>query len=300
MRIGVDIGGTKILAALIDEDGSVCGNLRTPTPKSDYRKTIAAIKKMVDTLENEAGHTSTVGVCSPGALSRTSDTIKNANCTWLIGKPLRNDLVEILKRPIRLANDANCFALSESIGGAGEGARSIFGGVLSSGVGGGVIFNGHIVEGLNAICGEWGHNPLPWIRDDEHPGPLCYCGKYGCIETYLSGPGFEREYNSQMGSNLTADQIALLGENRDDPVAEECLRRYEDRLARALASVINIIDPDLIVLGGGMSKIGSLYEAVPKHLSQWVFSDKIDTRIVPSTFGDSSCARAAAMLWPVS
>lgn len=282
----------------MSREGCVIRKLRVATPKGDYPATIAAVLGVVEALEDQIGRTCTLGVCSPGALSPATGLIKNANCTWLIGKPLRDDLSKELDRPIRLENDANCFVLSEFNSAAGEGAQVLFGAVLSTGVGSGIVINGRLLEGANAISGEWGHNPLPWPREDECPGYQCYCGKYGCIETFLSGPGFERDYNSQKGESLTADRIASLGENKEDPIAEECLRRYEDRLARALASVINIIDPDVIVLGGGMSKIRSLYDEIPKILSKWIFSDSLDTQIVPSTHGDSSCARAAAMLWP--
>jgi fructokinase len=283
MRIGVDLGGTKIEAIALDGASEVLRR-RVPTPRGDYEATIAAVSSLV--REIGAG---TVGVGIPGALSRVSGLVKNANSTWLIGKPLKGDLESAIGREVRLANDANCFALSEATDGAGQGAEVVFGVILGTGVGGGIVVRGKVLSGPNAIAGEWGHNPLPAPGPEDLPLPACYCGRAGCIETYLSGPGLTRDYQRFTGKQLAPEEIVSL----DD----EAVGRYEARLARALASVINVLDPDVIVLGGGMSNVGRLYTEVPRLWSKHVFSDHVATRLVRNAHGDSSGVRGAAWLW---
>jgi len=297
MRIGIDLGGTKIEAMALADDGEVLERRRVASPRDDYRATLAAIVALVDGLEAQLGEEGTVGVGIPGAISPASGLVKNANSTWLIGQPLQLDLSEALGRQVRLANDANCFAISEATDGAAAGAAIVFGVILGTGTGGGVVVGGRPLTGINAISGEWGHNPLPWPLADELPGPACYCGKQGCIETWLSGPGFERDYAQHAGHTLSAPDIVRLAE-AGDHLAEAALSRYEDRLARALATVINVLDPEVIVLGGGMSNIKRLYRTVPAIWGDYVFSDEVATRLVPPRHGDSSGVRGAAWLWP--
>lgn len=297
MRIGIDLGGTKIEGIILDEMGVEQARQRMPTPAGDYDATLKAISKLIDRLENSTSLDLTgapVGIGIPGALSRATGLVKNANSTCLIGKPLQADLQRMLERPVRLANDANCFAVSEAVDGAGAGANLVFGVILGTGVGGGIAIAGRAMDGANAIAGEWGHNPLPWPDDSERPGTKCYCGLNGCIETFLSGPGLAADYSKEFGGSFQASDIATL--NTDN--ANAVLARYEHRLARGLASVINILDPDVIVLGGGLSKITRLYNSVPQMWKQWVFSDRIDTRLVANQHGDSSGVRGAAWLWP--
>ena len=285
LRIGVDIGGTKIEALALDAAGREVFRKRIPTPRGDYEATVAAVVSLV--AEAGAG---TVGVGIPGALSRATGRVKNANSTWLIGRSLKEDLERALKREIRLENDANCFALSEAVDGAGQGARVVFGAILGTGVGGGIVVDGRVLTGPNAIAGEWGHNPLPLPSEADLPLPPCYCGRLGCIETYLSGPGLARDHQQITGARLTPEEIVALG--------GESLRRYEERLARALATVINLLDPDVIVLGGGMSNIERLYGEVPRLWGRHVFSDRVTTRLARHAHGDSSGVRGAAWLWP--
>jgi fructokinase len=295
-RIGVDLGGTKIEVAAIDHDGAVHTRRRIATPAGDYAATIAAVAGLVDDIETELGGGMTVGVGIPGTLVADTGLVKNANSTWLIGRPLRRDLETALRRPVRLANDANCFALSEASDGAAAGSGNVFGVILGTGVGGGVVIGGRIIVGANAITGEWGHNPLPWPRPDELPGPRCYCGRLGCIETFLSGPGLAADHRRHGGGDLDGARI-VAGVAAGDQSCREALDRYAERLARALAGIINILDPDAIVLGGGLSAIGSLYEAVPRLWGPFVFSDKIVTRLLPPMHGASSGVRGAAWLW---
>jgi len=297
MRIGIDLGGTKIEAIALAESGEVLERRRVQTPQGDYRATVEAIVALVDGIEAQLDEEGSVGVGIPGAISPASGLVKNANSTWLIGQPLLLDLSEELGRQVRLANDANCFAISEATDGAAAGAGIVFGVILGTGTGGGVVVNGQLLTGINAISGEWGHNPLPWPLADELPGAECYCGKAGCIETWLSGPGFERDYAHHAGRALPAVHIARLAEEGDH-LAEAALARYEDRLARALASVINVLDPEVIVLGGGMSNIARLYRNVPAIWGDYVFSDEVATRLLPPVHGDSSGVRGAAWLWP--
>lgn len=296
LRIGVDLGGTKIEAAAVAPDGQIVVCERVPTPRDDYDGTIAAVVRLVGRLEGDLGQTMTVGVGMPGTISPATGLVKNANSVWLNGRPLDRDLSEQLARPVRLANDANCFALSEARGGAAAGVPVVFGVIIGTGTGGGIVVNGRVVTGRNAVAGEWGHNPLPWPRAGEWPGAPCYCGLRGCIETFLSGPGLARDYASVTGDECTSIEIVERAAG-GDPAAEASLQRYEDRCARALASVINVLDPDIIVLGGGMSNLARLYTNVPRLWLQYVFSDRVDTTLVAPRFGDASGVRGAAWLW---
>ena len=296
LRIGIDVGGTKIEGAVIDESGTVQLRRRTSSPAGDYRATIAAIVTIIGDIERDLGVTASVGIGIPGAISPATGLVKNANSTWLIGRPLQRDLETALSRPVRLANDANCFALSEATDGAAAGVETVFGVILGTGVGGGIAVNGQIQVGANAIAGEWGHNPLPWPEPDEMPGPPCWCGRSGCIETFLSGPGLAADHRRHTGRSLTAREIAHTAEI-GDPNCRAALARYSDRLARGLALVINVIDPEAIVLGGGLSAIGMLYDDVPRRWQRYVFSDRVLTRLLAPTHGDSSGVRGAAWLW---
>ena len=252
---------------------------------------------MVEDLESTLGTRGTVGVGIPGAISKATGVVKNANSTWLIGQSLDRDLETRLRRPVRLANDANCFALSEATDGAGRGARVVFGVIVGTGTGGGIAVEGRVLVGPNAIAGEWGHNPLPWPREGEWPGPACYCGKTACIETFLSGPALARDHEGATGERVAAPELVRRA-SAGDAAAEATLARYEDRMARALAGVINILDPDVIVLGGGMSNLGRLYESVPRLWTKYAFSDRVDTPLRAAMHGDSSGVRGAAWLWP--
>jgi fructokinase len=296
MRIGLDLGGTKIEGVALDGDGAELARRRVATPRHDYDETLRAMAGLVRHLEAETGRRGTVGVGMPGALSPATGLVKNANSTWLIGQPLDRDLSALLERPVRFANDANCFALSEAVDGAGAGARVVFGVIVGTGTGGGVVVERRVLTGPNAIAGEWGHNPLPWPREGEWPGPPCYCGKTGCVETFLSGPGLARDFREAGGGDVGAPEIVARAE-RGDPEADAALARYEERMARALASVLNVLDPDLVVLGGGMSQVARLYETVPRLWQPWAFSDRVDTTLRPPAHGDSSGVRGAAWLW---
>lgn len=289
IRIGIDLGGTKTEAVALDRSGAILIRRRVETQQGSYPGTIATIRQLVEGIEAELAAKATVGIGIPGTISPATGLVKNANSTWLIGKPLDRDLAQALGRPVRLGNDADCFALSEASDGAGAGKAIVFGVILGTGVGGGIIIHGRPLAGPNAIAGEWGHNPLPWPENHERPGPACYCGRSGCIETFLSGPGLSRDD----GRGLSAAEIA----SGNDAQSLASMARYEARLARALAHVINILDPHVIVLGGGLSKVEQLYEAVPKLWGQWVFSDSVATRLLPPKHGDSSGVRGAAWLW---
>lgn len=294
--IGVDLGGTKTEAIALEADGRVLDRRRVPTPRGDYAATVRTVAELVAALEREHDRPGRIGVGIPGTLSRATGLVKNANSTWLNGRPLDRDLSQAVGRPVRLQNDANCFAVSEATDGAAAGAKVVFGVILGTGVGAGLVIDGRPLDGPNGIAGEWGHNPLPWPDDAERPGPACYCGLNGCIETFLSGPGFAAGYRRETGLDTTPQELVDRAA-RGEPVAERHLGMYVDRLARGLAHVINIVDPDVIVLGGGMSNLSVLYERVPALWTRFVFSDRVDTRLVPPRHGDSSGVRGAAWLW---
>lgn len=295
-RIGVDLGGTKIEAIVLDQQGDEITRQRVSTPKDDYQQILLTLADLVEEVEEGLGEVATIGIGTPGAISPATGLLKNSNTVCMNGKPIKKDLVSLLGRDIRIANDANCFALSEAVDGAAAGAEVVFGVIVGTGTGGGVIVNRNVLTGKHAICGEWGHNPLPWPNAEEADGPLCYCGKQGCIETYLSGPGITRDHQRHGGDKASAEEIVELAALNFER-AEATMQRYEDRMARSLATVINVLDPDVIVLGGGMSNIERLYTNVPKRLAEYVFSDVITTPILSPKFGDSSGVRGAAWLW---
>lgn len=301
-KIGVDLGGTKIEVAVLNTQDEIIWRERVSTPKGDYTGTVAAMADLIEQAETQCGRADSIGVGTPGAISPKTGLIKNANSVVLNDKPLKTDLEERLGRNVAMANDANCLALSESRGGAANGASSVFGVILGTGVGGGLVINGQVHTGANAIAGEWGHNPLPWVNDErELPGPQCWCGLRGCIEQWLSGPAFERDFAEQSALVETAErvpapEIIQRAEEEQEKLALAALERYEQRLARALAHMINLIDPEVIVLGGGMSNVARLYEQVPKQWGDYIFSDHVATRLVQPAFGDSSGVRGAAFL----
>jgi fructokinase len=301
MRIGIDLGGTKTEAIVLDDAGRELARERVESPQGDYAATVRQIQHLVDRVATQAGCNADVpvGVGIPGAISPKTGLVKNANSTWLIGNALGRDLEAALQRPVRIANDANCFVVSEAIDGAAKGYGMVFGVIIGTGVGGGIAINGQTHTGINAIAGEWGHNPLPWPIPGiaEQPGPACYCSKHGCIETFLSGPGLSRDYQASGGRAASASEIAT-DAAAGNAVAVAVLRRYTDRLARALAGVINILDPDIIVFGGGLSNLDIIYRDLPKSLKNYVFSDACDTPCVKNQHGDSSGVRGAAWLWP--
>jgi fructokinase len=296
MRIGIDLGGTKIEAVAMDSLGEVRARERVVTPK-DYAKILGAIRGLVQRIEGRFGPIPAVGIGTPGAISPATGLMKNAENTAIQGKPFDQDLCKLLEREVRIANDANCFTLSEAVDGAGSGATAVFGVIVGTGTGGGLVVDGKICGGANAICGEWGHNQLPWMTPEEFPGPECYCGKTGCIESYLSGPGLARDHEEATGEPLPGVAISELASSGDEQ-CKATLERYCDRMARSLASVINVFDPDVIVLGGGVSQIPEIYKGVPARWGRYVFSDRVDTRLLPNRFGDSSGVRGAAWLWP--
>jgi fructokinase len=299
MRIGIDLGGTKIEGIVLDRDGSIRERLRVPTPSGTYDESVAALAGVVNELERRAGRGGSVGVAHPGAVSPATGLIKNANSTRLNGRPLKADLERALGREVRLANDANCLAISEAADGAAAGCAIVFGVILGTGVGGGVVIDGKGLVGAQAIAGEWGHNPLPSPRDEERPGPNCYCGRAGCIETWLSGPRVREQFARHTGRDLQATEIADAARAGDAEAAAH-IELYCDRLARALAGVINLLDPHAIVLGGGLSKIDRLYERVPELWKRFIFSEpeSIATKLLPPMYGDASGVRGAAWLWP--
>jgi len=292
-RIGVDLGGTKIEAVALAQGGAIVWRERVPTPKLSADAIYDAITWLVGRCETSINATATVGIGTPGSLSPKTGLLRGSNTVMLNGQPVKGALESRLKREVRMANDANCFALSEAVDGAGKGAESVFGVILGTGVGGGIVIDGKIVNGLHAIGGEWGHNPLPWPAADELPGTRCYCGKLGCIETWLSGPGIAAHFGD---GSVTTREIVKRAVAGDLP-AETYLQRVDDRLARALATIINVVDPDVIVLGGGASNIARFYDNVPKLLPRYVFSEYVDTKIAPNVHGDSSGVRGAAWLW---
>jgi fructokinase len=299
MRIGIDLGGTKIEAIALGDDGKTLYRRRVPTPSNDYEKILSTIAELIWLLEGELKQTGTIGLAAPGAISAATGCMKKSNSTILNGRPLHQDLASKLRRPIRIENDANCFALSEAVDGAAADAKVVFGVILGTGVGGGVVIDKQIVTGRNTISGEWGHNPVPWPTDDERPGPSCYCGKSGCIETFLSGPGLARDYHLRSRVHLSPPEVVNASAAGDE-VAAECLRIYQNRLARGLATIINVLDPDTIVLGGGMSNLLQLYNGLDELISRYAFADVIQTRVARARHGDSSGVRGAAWLWPVA
>ncbi len=296
MRLGIDLGGTKIEIIALDEAGREIARRRVATPQNDYDATLHAITTLVREVETDTGCKGTVGIGTPGAISRATGRLKNSNSVCLNGQPILDDLERLLGRTIRIQNDANCFALSEAVDGAAAGAGVVFGVIIGTGTGAGVVVNGQVLGGPNAIAGEWGHNPLPWPQARELPGGACYCGKSGCIETWLSGPGMTRRHRESTGEALDAPGIVARAA-AGDAQCEKTLLEYEDRLARSLAHVINILDPDVIVLGGGMSNIERLYQNIPTLWGRHVFSDRVDTRLLQNRHGDSSGVRGAAWLW---
>jgi fructokinase len=296
MRIGIDLGGTKIEGLAIGADGAQRVRRRIAAPRGDYANTLKAVAGLVAAIEAECGERGSVGIGIPGTISPATGVIKNSNSTWLNGRPLREDVARLLDREVRIANDANCFALSEATDGAAAGARVVFGVIVGTGTGGGVVIESQVLVGANAIGGEWGHNPLPAARGVESPGPPCYCGRSGCIETFLCGPALARDYTGGAGAAVSAADVAARAA-AGDALADAALSRYEDRMARALGSVINLLDPDVIVLGGGLSNIARLYDRVPAIWSPYIFSDHVATRLVRAMHGDSSGVRGAAWLW---
>lgn len=296
MKLGIDLGGTKIEIIALDDEGGELLRQRVPTPQGDYAGTLRAIADLVHQAEDALGQAGTVGIGTPGAISRVTGRLKNSNSVHLNGQPVFQDLESLLQRKLRISNDANCFALSEATDGAAAGAVVVFGVIIGTGTGGGIVVNGHVLTGANGIAGEWGHNPLPWPEGAERPGPACYCGQHGCIETFLSGPGMSADHQRVSGEKLDAATIVARAAD-GDAACETTLQCYENRLARSLAHVINILDPDVIVLGGGMSNIERLYENIPRIWGCYVFSDRVDTRLVRNRFGDSSGVRGAAWLW---
>ena len=295
MKIGIDLGGTKTEIVAFDANGAALLRRRAPTPVGDYAATLSLIATLIADVERELKATGSIGIGTPGALSPATGLMRNSNSTCLNNQPLKIDLQRVLGREVRLANDANCFALSEAHDGAAAGATSVFGVIIGTGVGGGIVINGQVIDGPNAITGEWGHNPLPWPEDHERPGAPCYCSKHGCIETFLSGPGLARDYTLYTGTAISAE--AIVTRSTRDANAEQTLVRYEHRLARALATVINVLDPAVIVLGGGLSNIERLYKNIPALWGKWVFSDTVRTRLLRNVHGDSSGVRGAAWLW---
>jgi fructokinase len=297
MRIGIDLGGTKIEALAIDKKGVELARHRIDTPRDDYDATIMAIVGMVHRMEAETGSVGSVGAGIPGSISGLTGLVKNSNSTWLNGRPFHRDLNAAMGREVRVANDANCLAVSEATDGAAAGKRVVFGVILGTGCGGGVAINGSVHAGPNGVAGEWGHNPLPWPSAEENPGPACYCGKRGCMEMWVSGTGIALDYKNMTGKDHTAREI-MADFGAGDSVAASIVERFEDRLARGLAQVINILDPDAIVLGGGVSRTQHLYKALPEKLPAYVFGGEASTPILQAMYGDSSGVRGAAWLWP--
>ncbi|MBE0492955.1 MAG: ROK family protein [Thiomicrospira sp.] len=295
MRLGIDLGGTKIEIVALDAHNEICLRERVMAPKGCYVDTLEAMVTLVHQAEHALGQTGSVGVGIPGAISAKTGRVKNANSTWLIGEDLRGDLQTRLGREVRIANDANCFALSEASQGAAQQAQSVFGVIVGTGCGGGLVVNGQILAGANAIAGEWGHNPLPWSTEQD-VNVACYCGQQNCIETFLSGTGLAQRYAGYTGEQCTAQQIVGLMREGYSP-AVQMMDRYYNWMAKGLASVINVFDPEVIVLGGGLSQVNELYAEVPKRWAQWVFSDQVVTELKPPMFGDSSGVMGAAWLW---
>jgi len=296
LRLGIDLGGTKIATMLLDESGEVLAKQRIPSPQNSYWKTIEAIVDLISAMDREVGEKAKIGIGMPGSISPGTGLVQNANSTWLNAKPFKQDIEEALQRPVRLANDANCFALSEASDGAGASALSVFGVILGTGCGGGLVINSKLLDGPHGISGEWGHNPLPWPDLDEVHGPQCWCGRNGCLETWISGPGMSEDHKRNTGKTRTAEDIS---KRAAEGHAEErqTLNRYASRLARGLAMVVNIIDPERIVLGGGLSQVTHLYNVIPALMQPHLFCDAGDVRILPPRHGPESGVRGAAWLW---
>ncbi len=298
LRIGIDLGGTKIEAAAVAADGQVVSRIRRPNP-GEYRALLDTVAELVEAVESETGHRfAHVGVGVPGSISPVSGVMRNANSVWLNGLPLHHDLEARLGRPVRVANDANCMALSEAMDGAGAGEGVVFAIILGTGCGGGLVVDGRLIEGRNGVAGEWGHTPLPWPRGDEIPGTACWCGHANCLETYLSGSGLERDYREASGRRLKGDEIIRLA-REGEPQATAALERHLDRLGRALANVVNLVDPDVFVIAGGLSNVPEIIEGAPEAMRAYVFSDTLTTPVRRALHGDSSGVRGAAWLWPV-
>lgn len=298
IRIGVDLGGTKIEFVALERDGLELHRHRVPTPRNDYDGTVRVIKEGVELVERELGRSATVGVGIPGTISGITHNVKNANSVWMNGRPFDRDLSDALQREVRCANDANCLAVSEATDGAGAGMRVVFAVVLGTGCGGGIAVDSHVHNGRNGVAGEWGHTTLPWMRPEEYPGPSCYCGFKGCIETFISGTGLEADYERATKEKLKGKEIVARSD-AGEAQALAALSRYEDRLTRSLAQIINILDPDIIVLGGGVSQVPRLYRDVPQRLKEYVFGQEADTPVVVAKHGDASGVRGAAWLWPL-
>jgi fructokinase len=298
IRIGVDLGGTKIEFIALERDGRELHRHRVPTPRFDYDGTVRAVAEAVEGIEKKLDRSATVGMGIPGTISTKTGTVKNANSTWLNGKPFHKDLSWALAREVRCANDANCLAVSEATDGAGAGKHIVFAVILGTGCGGGIAFDGHVHSGSNGVAGEWGHNPLPWMQAEEFPGQACYCGKNGCIETWISGTALEVDYERATGVGLRGPEI-IARSGMGEHAALAVVERFENRITRSLAHVVNLLDPDVIVLGGGASQIPRLYQNVSAHLKDYVFGKEADTPIVPAKHGDSSGVRGAAWLWPL-
>lgn len=296
LRLGIDLGGTKTELIALDSNGEVLRRERRPTSSEDYGAILETVHELISEAELSLGRKGSIGIATPGAVSARTGLLKNSNTTVLNGKPLDRDLAQRLGREVRIENDANCFALSEATDGAAANGRVVFGVILGTGAGGGLIVERQIIRGRNLIAGEWGHNPMPWARPDEQPGPPCYCGRRGCAETYLSGPGMSRDYHERSGTWQSPEAIVASARG-GDPLAGASLETYVDRLARGLAAVINVLDPDVVVLGGGMSNIVELYRDVPPLLASYAFSDGLDTPLLRAKHGDSSGVRGAAWLW---
>lgn len=298
IQIGIDFGGTKIEAAALSPDGRVLSTLRAATP-GDYEAALTVVRDLVDRTEQAVGGRGSVGVGAPGSISPRTGLIRNANTTYLNGRRFREDLEVALERPIRLANDANCLALSEAVDGAAAGARVTFAVIIGTGCGGGLVVDGKLVEGANGVGGEWGHVPLPWPKAEESPGPQCWCGRRGCLETWISGTGFRRDFREHGGADLSGAAIVQAAA-AGDPIAQGALDRYLDRLARGLAVIADIADPDVFVLGGGMSNVELLYERLPALVAPHVFTDRWESRIAKARWGDSSGVLGAARLWSLA
>ena len=298
LRLGIDLGGTKIEGIVLDADDVERCRERIPTPQNDYEATVDAVTDLVASLESSVNRACSVGIALPGSVSRATGLVKNSNSVCLNEQPLHQVLEARIGRPLRFANDADCFALSEATDGAGKDGAVVFGVIVGTGTGGGIVINRQLLAGPNGIAGEWGHNPLPWPQAEELPGPACYCGQHGCIETWLSGPGLARDHAQVNGGSMNARTIIQLAELGDEKACAS-MQRYADRMARALASVINVLDPDVIVLGGGISNCKRLYKAVTSRWDAYVFSDRVDTRLVCAQHGDASGVRGAAWLWPL-